>query len=85
MHHYDLRVEGAVKGAALLRSNPRSPEPTREDALLGIGPRLTDHRGLIKCSHMHGELSQRAPHPGPSQVEDAEILDMHGLGTFKGV
>ena len=83
MHHYDLRVEGAVKGAALLRSNPRSPEPTREDALLGIGPRLTDHRGLIKCSHMHGELSQRDPHPSP--IGDAEILDMHGLRTFKGL
>jgi hypothetical protein len=53
MHHYDLRVEGAVKGAALLRSDPRSPEPTREEALLGIGPRLTDHRGLTKYSPNH--------------------------------
>lgn len=32
-------------------------------ALLGIEPRLTDHRGLKHCSHMHGELSQRDPHP----------------------
>ena len=52
MHHHDLRVEGG-KGAALLRSDPRSPEPTREEALLGIGPRLTDHRGLTKCSPTH--------------------------------